>query len=205
MVKHTKNKILEAAMQLFMKFGFKRMTMDDLSKQLSISKKTIYKFFISKEDILECVFDWKKNQIHNKVQAILDNSKLNYMDKLNSIFEFMTKQISDFNVDFMTEIQFHNPELWKKLQEFKKESVFNLFNKMVDEGKKQGFVRDDIDQMVFVNMYYYTILNLMTPEFLATVSYSNKEVYQMIIKVYFEGILTIKGRNEFHIESLHKG
>lgn len=205
MAEHTKNKILETAMQLFMKFGFKRMTMDDLSKHLSISKKTIYKFFISKEDMLECVFEWKKKNIHSKVQTILDDSELAYMDKLNAIFEFLTKQISVFQVEFMTEIQFHKPELWEKLQGFKKESVFNLFNKMVEEGKQQGYVREDIDQTVFVHMYYYTILNLMTPEFLSSVSFTSKEVYHMIIKVYFEGILTEKGRNEFHIESLHKG
>lgn len=198
----TKDKIHDTALNLFTRFGFKRVTMEDLSKQMAISKKTIYKFFLSKDQLLESIIEWKKNYVQGKVDSILEDNSLDFKEKLNRILKFVTKEISHMHVEFLQELQYHRPELWEKMQEFKKESIFKFFKKMVRQGIDSGYFREDIDDTVFTTMYYQTVLNIMTPQFLSTVSYTSEEIYRMIIKVYFHGLIKEEKRQEFQIESL---
>ncbi|MCR9083649.1 MAG: TetR/AcrR family transcriptional regulator, partial [Cyclobacteriaceae bacterium] len=77
-------KIIDAAYKLFLEKGFRSTTMDDICQSLGISKKTLYRFFSSKTELLAAAFEKLKIRMTAKVEAIVDNRYIAFPLKLKS-------------------------------------------------------------------------------------------------------------------------
>ncbi|MGZ7046124.1 MAG: TetR/AcrR family transcriptional regulator, partial [Candidatus Aminicenantales bacterium] len=75
-------RIVGAGAELFLSRGFVRVTADEIAGRLGISKATLYKSFASKEAILRAVVREIMNDIAGRVEGILDDSRLSFVEKL---------------------------------------------------------------------------------------------------------------------------
>jgi AcrR family transcriptional regulator len=199
MIDEKEEQILNAALDLFVKFGIRRVTMEDIAKQISISKKTLYKYFESKDAMVEALLKAKLERMEKKFNTVVKDKTLGFEEKIKMLFSFVSMNLKSFNISFVSEIQTSYPVLWERLQDFKSEAVHSSFGKVMEEGFKQGFVRQDIDPTVLVDMYSATLRTIMTPSYILSTNYSKTDIYQMIIKIYFRGILTEKANKEFKL------
>ena len=117
-----KEKILSNAADFFLNYGFKSVTMDDVSRHLGISKKTLYEFFTDKEDLVKQVLTWDYDR---KLAFFLEieQKKLNAVEELFEVYKMIKKMFKDFNPSVEYDIRKYYPTLFTQLREIKRKRM----------------------------------------------------------------------------------
>ena len=130
-------KIQKTALALFFKYGIKRVTMDDIAKELGMSKKTIYQFYKEKDDLV--------NQLCDNV-LLLEEYQFNKMnqDAKDPIHEIMLISIKmrelmqHINPIFFLDLQKFYPTAYKHFQTFKEDCAYKNALDNTKKGKEIG-------------------------------------------------------------------
>lgn len=199
------SKILEAAYRLFLVQGYRKTTMDDIAQGLSMSKKTLYKFYPGKMELLAATFDMLKSRLSIKVESLLDNKYIPYTAKLKSMLTIVATDLAPINPELLEDLREHAPEIWKELQGYIRQSAYLRFQKLIQEGVEKGFISTQINVSLVVLMYASAIQNLIDPRFLSQfpdemsqkLELSTAEIYDQIIQIIYQGILTDEAKAEF--------
>lgn len=192
------NHILEEARKLFFRKGYRRVTVDEIASAMSISKKTIYKHFSSKKEILEKTFDLYKENITKDINRILENQDLSFPEKLKKVLSSIGVNLSGMNAILFKDIREYVPDLWEKIRTYKYEAAYLRFNKLIEEGRKYGYIKKEVNRAVVVALYASAIEYLLDPVFIKSLPEElNHEiptlaidVFENAIKIIYEGILT---------------
>lgn len=190
--------ILERSQKLFFKKGYRKVTVDEIATSLSMSKKTIYKYFESKREILEMTFEYYRENITRDINHILDKADLSFPEKLKKVLSSIGVHIGGMNSLLFKDIQEYVPDLWEKINRYKHEAAYLRFNKLIEEGKKKGHIKNEVNRAVVVALYASAIENLLDPAFIEELPPELKreipqlpvEVFDNAIKIIYEGILT---------------
>ncbi|MCK6612819.1 MAG: TetR/AcrR family transcriptional regulator [Ignavibacteriaceae bacterium] len=193
----TFNRILVYSESLFTQFGFTRVTMSEIAAGLSISKKTLYKHFKNKEEIIHAILSRTKRAIEMHVDLLLENQHLPFLKKLHLLLEFLGKSSSRMKGPLIEELKQHFPSVYLEIKEFQRDRGLNKFTELIKEGVEKGVFRNDINTEIIVYIYISAVKELIDPSFLSTSSLSADQVYAHITSILFEGILTENSRKEF--------
>ncbi len=193
-----KEKIILNSSEMFHQFGCAKVTMEEIAAEMGISKKTLYKYFSNKEHLLNEIFSAVSCQTENFSNDLMANENYTYVQKVKLMLEHVSTHVAKFKGPMMRDLQIHFPKVWEKIHLFMKKKAWEKFSMLVDEGIAQGIFRKDIDKNIVVLMYVFSLQNLLTHEVLAQVPLSADQVYNTLISVIFEGILTDDGRKKFN-------
>jgi len=190
-------RIRGAGRELFLTRGFVRVTADEIAGRLGISKSTLYKSFASKEEILRAVVRDILNEIAASVEGILADGRLSFVEKLVALFSFVGERISLFGPLLIRDIQKGAPRIWKEIDDFRRDKILKNFRVILESGRQQGLFRGDIDPDLLLLMFASLIGEFINPEAALRSGRSPAEAFESIIKVFFQGILTDRGRQDF--------
>lgn len=154
-----KDKIINKATEMFLKLGFKSVTMDDIAFEMCISKKTIYKFFTNKEVLIEegnNVFHEKINKGMNEIMAKSDNAIQENFNIRNMFVEMF--KIADKSP--LYQLKKHYPAIYQKVMTQETEICTECFRQNILKGINQGLYRKDIEVESYVKFYYTLIFNI---------------------------------------------
>jgi AcrR family transcriptional regulator len=193
----TKLRILQKSLELFSQKGFTKVPMDELASSLSISKKTLYKSFSGKEEIVRGVIQWIGDETAEHISSIVQDEALEFPDKIGLIFQFMTQQLTRVGKFFFDDLKRAMPEVWEEVQELREKRVNDNFGRIFNEAKQHGWFRNDVDPHLVLLIFLHSIQNIVSPEILTTLPYSASQVMDTIKKVIFEGVLTDEGRLKY--------
>lgn len=185
--------ILEASCRKFTTHGYKRVTVQEIASEIGISKKTIYKFFSSKDDILREVVVEKVNSLIKTLRNI-QNSRGFAVDKIQMITEAVGTHVNEQWQKILMEVRMNSPRLFKEIDKILQSKVALAWQNMFIDGQKKGWIRKDIDPVVFTTAYIGVVRELMKVDFLSKHSLTESEVPRQVFKIFTEGILTEKGR-----------
>ncbi len=143
-----KNKIIQAAIKIFFKKGFHKSTMDEIAKEVGVSKATIYTYFKSKEEILKEI--WKLNN-----QNILDIKKTfkeyNYSDVLEELYSMIVES-QGLHLSFeITALSSQNENI-KKINKESYEAKLESLKLFLQNQQEKGTIRKDIDAGVLAQI-----------------------------------------------------
>ncbi|NUN09928.1 MAG: TetR/AcrR family transcriptional regulator [Ignavibacteriaceae bacterium] len=202
--KEIRNRIITMAQELFVQYGFSKSTMEEIAGQLSISKKTLYKHFRNKEEILREGFKLMKCDIEGHIDSIINNTEMDFMEKLSKIMLFVADKVNQFKGHFMTDLQRNHPEIYSEIQEFRRKNTYAKMSLLINEGVEKGVFRGDVDKNLLVIMYTSAINAVINPDVLSKLPLSGEAAYRSIISVLFEGMLTEQGREFFDNENFNR-
>jgi AcrR family transcriptional regulator len=194
-------RIMEAATERFMATGLYKVTMDEIAFDLRMSKKTVYKFFPSKEILLKAIVHTMLKSVENEVQSIISSDKP-FEEKLNSILTMVGKIMRRLSRPFMTDMQRYAPGLWKEIEIFRRERVFSKIQQMFRLAKKEGVIREDLDPDLFFLVLTTSLQGIMNPQVLSQQPFSAEEAFKGIFKILYEGALTDDARKRFQLKNL---
>lgn len=202
---NSEKKILEAAYSLFLEKGYRHTTMDDIAMILGMSKKTLYKYYPGKLELLAASFEVVKTKISSKVEALLENKYIAYPLKLKSTATMIASYLTPINPELFEDLREYAPEIWRELEEYITESAYVRFHQLLIQGKKQGFIQPNVNVSLVVMMYASSIQSLLDPKFSAQfpaliqeeMKVSPSEIYEQAIGIIYRGILTEEAREEF--------
>ncbi len=190
----TKSRILEVSREHFFRLGFSKVTMSEIATELGMSKKTLYEYFPSKEELLSEVILAMQNDIRTKIDPLIADTEMNFVKKLKLLLSYGGEFHAQFSNYFMMDLQKNAPQVWKACDDFRMERMRANLEKLVKEGVAKGVFRNDLNEQVLVLMYGGLIQHLVTPQMLAQLPVSMKQLFETIITVLFEGILTEEAR-----------
>ena len=202
-----KDRILSRAEEMFLKFGYSKVTMDEIAANLGMSKKTLYKFFPSKEELVREIIYKMRCGVKDYVDALLADDKMDFVEKLKRMMNLIGNQSSKLQGPLLEDLHRNIPEVWQQINEFRKENVRQKFTQLINMGVEKGIFRKDIDQRLIVLIYSSAIQGLINPEILSQMPFSVEQVFESVIKVIFSGIFSEEGRikyNSYQIEDQAK-
>lgn len=198
------SKILDVSYKLFLKQGYKNTTMDDIAQELAMSKKTLYKHFEGKMELLAAAFEQLKTRLTIKVETLVDNRHIPFTAKLKSMLTVIANDLAPINHVLLQDLREHAPEIWKELQDYIRESAFLRFQKLIQEGIEKGYVSANVNKSLIVLIYASAIQNLIDPLFLAqfpkeikeNLNLNTADIFDQVINLIYQGILTDEARKE---------
>jgi hypothetical protein len=184
-----KDKIISKASDLFLKLGFKSVTMDDIAGEMCISKKTIYKYFCNKEVLIE----ESTATIHSEIHEIISNIVANNYNAIEENFEIrkMFKEMfkaSDTSPIY--QLKKHYPEIYEKVRIQEINECNTVFKQNIEKGISQGLYRTEIAIETCVKFYYNLVFSIKAQ------TSSEKEGQQLeleILEYHTRAIATPKG------------
>ncbi len=194
----TRERILEHARERFLHHGFSKVTVDELSVDLGMSKKTFYKFFPSKEELLRTIIYGMMKGVEGEMERI-ENSDKPFAERLADVMMLLGKNMGRISRAFQLDIQRFAPALWKEAETFRREHLITRIGRMILKAREEGIFREEINEVILVHMLLHSIQGIVNPDFLIQQSFSLNEAFRTIFKTLFEGALTDEARKEFHV------
>lgn len=193
----TRDRILETARERFYKFGFTKVTTDEIASAIGISKKTLYKYFPSKDHLLQEVIQSTLRECDCNLNGILLNQELDFVEKLKQIMMQIGMQYAKIDPACIEDLRKNVPQVWKSIDEYRHKKILTDFSELCNEGVKNGVFRSDVDYQIVVLMYANVIQKMINPEMLSQLPFSASQVFETIVKVIFEGTLTEEARPKY--------
>ncbi len=185
--------ILLQAAEMFSKYGIKSMTMDDISRQLGISKKTLYQYVDNKKDLVK-----KSIQIHiDDEQCCMENmlsDKGNAIDELMAMTKMVGSQMKEMHPSVIYDLKKYHLEAFKCLTSHRDDFIYTNIKRNIEDGIKSGLYRDNINPEILTRLYLSMINVIMDPEKSTLESFSNSDIYIEMIRYHVRGIASSKGR-----------
>ena len=195
-------RIIEAATQRFMDTGFNKVTMDEIASDVGMSKKTVYKFFPSKETLLQVVVAIHTRNIERDVREVVQSEK-KIDEKLIALLTIVGKVVRKMSRPFMADVQRFAPALWKEIEVFRREKILSQLLQMFKQAKKEGAFREDVDPDLFFLVVMTTIQGIMNPEVLSQHPFTAETAFRGIFKILYSGVLTDEARHRFEQNNLN--
>lgn len=190
------DKILDLTEEKIFKEGFYKTTMEELASDLRMSKKTIYKFYPSKNDLVRAITERFKKRIHDKILEILSSDK-NAVDKIVTWLSILTKVTTKISDKMLNDLRKHFPSLWDELEKFRTEMMTDNITKVIERGKQEGFVKD-IPTPIIMTVMISSVRAIVNPEFVIHNNFSLKNAAQTTFQILMNGILTERGKELFN-------
>ena len=192
-----RRRVVDAATALFLGRGFARVTAADIAAELGISKATLYKAFASKEEILKAVVRGMRAGIAARVTSLVRDPSLGFVEKMVGLLSFLAAQMARLEPVFVRDLQRSAPAVWAEIDDFRKDMISQNLRPILEAGRREGFFRADVDPELLVGMFLSLVRDFINPAAVVRSGRSPAATFEAIIKVFFQGILTDKGRLDF--------
>ena len=189
-------KIIEQIEDKLFSEGFYKTTMDDVASELGMSKKTIYKFFPSKEDLVMAIAKHFMDRMKNKILPALNSDK-NAIEKLSELIKILAGASEKISPKRMEEMKRHFPAIWNEIDNFRTKMMFENITKVIDQGRKEGLFID-YPTSIIMNVLVASIRSVVNPDFIMNNNFSIIEAARTVFKIIIGGILTEKGKKVFN-------
>jgi AcrR family transcriptional regulator len=156
-----KEKIISKATDLFLRLGFKSVTMDDIAGEMCISKKTIYKYFMNKELLIEESTETMHKTINEVIETIIaqQHNPIKENFEIRKMFKnvFQTADTSP-----LYQLKKHYPEIHEKLMCQEMDECHRFLKQNMQRGIDLGLYRKDLDMENAIKFYYTLIFDINT-------------------------------------------
>ncbi|WP_438978100.1 TetR/AcrR family transcriptional regulator [Polaribacter sp.] len=185
-------KIVEKSTELFLNLGFKSVTMDEIASALGVSKKTIYKYFNNKTDLVNAV----TNHVFDSISCGIDHIchlNMNPIDELFSIKRFVMDHLKDEKSSPQYQLQKYYPKIFLSLKKKQFEVMQECVIDNLKKGIELGLYRPNIDLEFISRIYFNGLTGIKDNDMFPLKNYSMKTLLNFYYEYHLRGICTAKG------------
>ena len=187
-----KDRIQQKAHDLFMQYGLRSVSMDDIAASLGMSKKTIYQFFSDKDDLVDVVVDEELRQTQQDCMFCKSKSS-NAVEELFLTMQQIHDQLQNMNPMVLYDMQKFHPAAYEKFRKHKNEFLFKMIRNNIERGVKEELYRPEINIDVICK---FRLEAMMIPFNIAVFppgKYNLADVTQETMEHFLYGLTTLKG------------
>ena len=189
-------KIVEDSKALFWKYGFKSLSMDDIARELGVSKKTLYQFVSNKTDLIKKTFDCEEQMMQTWF-AENSISDLNAIDELLAVSQRLNRDLDKFKPEITFSLQKYYPDLYNQLLEKKKKMVYTNVKANIEKGIKQGLYRDDLDIELIAALYIQKVISMHSQDLDYVENLTFEKIFEVMFENHIRGIANAEGTAYF--------
>lgn len=184
--------ILEKVSALYMKYGIKSITMDDVARELGISKKTLYQYVENKNELVEKVVDYVINLKECGFKKI-DDIKMNAVEKLIEVNMHIIESMKDYNPATEYDLKKYYPEIYAKMHSVRRQRMHDSILANIKKGKEEGLYRTELKEEIIARMQVSRFMNMHEDEFLTKNDLQRSEFIHELFIYHIRGIANEKG------------
>jgi AcrR family transcriptional regulator len=184
--------ILGKVETVFWRYGVKSVTMDDIAKELKISKKTLYRFVKDKSDLVVKVLEGHCELDKVVVHDAIENAE-NAIDELMHVSEMLGQKLQQINPSFHYDLEKYYPKAWTVFSEHKENFILNCVKQNLERGVKEGIYRDNLNAEVISQLYIHKIDCIFDSAIFPVGKFTFFEVFLELMRYHIRGVSNEKG------------
>lgn len=189
----TREKILQEAANLFMKYGIRSISMDDIAHHLSMSKKTLYQHFADKDELVNTVVKLYMEQ-QKKLHDDIAHKSENAIDELYKIGACIRTYAENSSPSALFDIQKFHPKVWSTWVDFKTKYIHNMVARNIKQGIKEGYFRAEVNVDIFAQYRISMIEVIHDDVSFPKNKFNHAEVHTQLFEHFIYGLCTEKGK-----------
>ena len=191
--KQASEELLENISGLFLKYGLRSTSMEDICSHLKISKKTLYQFFQNKEDVVEQVLMYRRNNKRAQENYRVLMEEKSAIEFFLAIRDSLLRNVNSLAFINQFDVKKYHPAVYQRMRERDAKTVTEMLNQLIDKGIADGTFRQDINREVQIYLFYKQLEVLHDPEAFDALPYPMDIVLATIIKNTIRHFATPKG------------
>lgn len=186
------DEIIVSISTLFMKYGIKSVSMDDVSRELGISKKTLYQYFKDKDELVTKVVEHHAELLSGEMFKMVSENA-NAIEQLLKVSKFVSQYLKNINPSVTYDLKKYYPQIWKNVNLNNRDYIFNQIKQNMINGIKEGLYRSDINIDIITHFYLFRMEMSQTYEMIVENKYSYEEIFNTSFNYHIRGIANKKG------------
>ena len=177
-----------------MQDGVRNFTVEDIAKTLFISKKTIYKFFPTKDKLIESIVDYIISHVETHFKSTLKKN-ISPVAKFHELINYALNQLGRFQLQRMADMKARYPNIWQKIEAFREQCQKDIITVFM-EAKAENLVHAELDLQAASPILLKMINAIFQPEFLIQNNLTPPQAVETYYHMISSGIFTAKGQEE---------
>lgn len=190
---HIREKLLKGAEALFLKYGVRSVSMDDIARHLSVSKKTLYQYFVDKDEIVTQVAHGHLSTYKLQFDGIALGAK-NALDELMRINSCLRRTMQGMNPTLLFDLKKYHLKAWEMWMEHRNKYIRESVIRNMKQGMEEGFFRNNLNPEILAIIRIETIQMLFDSHLFPLDRYNLGDVHAQALDHFMYGLLTDKGR-----------
>lgn len=187
-----KARILQAAETLFMRNGIRSVSMDDIATHLAISKKTLYKWFENKDQIVLGVMTEHLAVAQSQCSGLAGQAT-NAVEEMLHVSQWADQQFGDIHPSIFYDLRKYYPTTWQLFQAHKNTFILEQITRNLRRGIAEGLFRSDLDVEVLARLNLAQIEMAFDPELYPPGQFTVLRVSRVFDEHFLLGVATLKG------------
>ena len=185
-------KIILKSADLFLSYGFKSVTMDDIAKALGMSKKTIYQHFENKTKLVEATTLSMFNLISHGIDCICALEK-NPIEEIYDIKRFVSDHLKNEKSSPQFQLKKYYPKIYNTLKTKQFEVMYQCIKANIDRGIKLEIYRNNLNVDFITRIYFNSILATKDDDLFPNKMFSKNMLMENYLEYHLRGICTNSG------------
>lgn len=185
--------LLAKAREMFMKFGLKSVTMDDLAKALGMSKKTVYQYVANKKELIERVMEHML-QVESKVIMGYRSAAADAIEEVIKVSNHVNRIMQSINPVLLYDMKKYYVQQHKNIHCIRDEFARSMILENMRRGKREGLYRNDFDEELYAMLYVGRSDIILDESMFPSDRYERSEVHQAFVLYHLYAITTTAGR-----------
>lgn len=184
--------LLERVQPLYQKYGIKSVTMDDVSRALGISKKTLYTHVRDKEELVRLTVELEI-QKHLKFIDEIIQSEEHAIEELIRVWSYVNEMLATYSETAEYDLKKYFPDLYDDMQETRQEHMYQCVLNNIIKGKETGLYRSDLDEEVIAKLHAGRLQKIYDDELFTIREFTSGKFFKEFLAYHVRGIATRKG------------
>ncbi len=185
--------IVSKVAAMYLEYGIRGVTMDDVAHKLGISKKTLYEYFVDKKELVSAVLENARKEWDESF-ASCECIEGSAIDELLHFYELQVKMIKSNKPAFIYDLKKYYPEVFKRFHNIKQKLILENFENNMNKGKEEGLYREDINVEIIAKLNLMRFEGIMDSELFSIDDFMSPDLFTEIFKYHLYGVVNDKGR-----------
>lgn len=187
-----KQRILLKGEELFLRYGIRSVSMDDIANNLGMSKKTLYQYYADKDELVAAVVDLHINKMEKDCAACRRSAK----DAIHEMFLTMTdtmEQFSNINPMVMHDLEKFHFKAFQRFREHKDKYLYKVIKDNIEWGIREGLYREGLQVEALIRYRLETMLLPFNILVFPPAKFTVVETNRVIMENFILGLCSTKG------------
>lgn len=185
-------KILKGALALFMRYGIKSVTMDDVARELGISKKTLYQHVDDKNDLVKKSMSFFLDNQKDECCRMVGEAR-NPIDFLLRIGEFFLSTMRSYNPAIIYDVKKYYPACWELVDKHNNEFIFHSVLENLKKGIELGYFRPEMNPEIVTRLYISMVQSMLDINLFPPSEYHLTDIHRELLNYHIRGVSTPAG------------
>lgn len=188
--------ILEKTVELVFEYGIRNLNMDDISRNLKISKKTLYQYVKNKEDLIEKLFQYDELK-WNREFAKIKVEQLNAIEILLKASLLVSEEMSRMDPKLKFELRKYYQPIFDQFMEKRQTYIFNQMIRNIEKGKAEGLYRADVNEELVAGLYVRNLVDMHNKDYCFVENITFEQIFETMFENHIRAISTPDGISYF--------